>query len=95
MKKLGLDYDQINKKSLDPEIISYCDSEMENLWNGLVGHWVSMDFKQSSDKVYSKSPFFGLDCVTIAKEISADSDEMIEFLITVSIWFFNFYVCFL
>ena len=63
--------------------------EIENLWNGLVGHWASIDFSKPTDILHGKNQYFGTDSVSVSKEISIDSNELTEFLITVS--FVNFF----
>ena len=85
--KLGLDSDQIELKSLNPEIIEYIDTEIESIWTGLVGSWVAMDFTQESDKVYSKHAYFGTEAVSLSREEIYDSEEMVDFLISVLYFF--------
>lgn len=70
---------------MDPTIISYLDAEIENLWNGLVGNWVSLNFHENSDKLHGKNLYFGSETVSISKELSLDSDQMADFLVNVTI----------
>jgi len=63
------------------------DSEIESIWNGLVGNWVSMDFNQPNDKIHSKHSYFGTEAISLTKEETFDSDEMVDYLISVSFSF--------
>lgn len=82
-----MDSDQLDLQSLHPDIIEYIDTEIESIWIGLVGSWVSMDFTQESDKVYSKNAYFGSEAVSLSREEHYDSDEMVDFLISVLAFF--------
>ena len=48
-----------------------------------------MDFTQQSDKVYSKHAYFGTEAVSLSREDTYDSDDMVDFLISVLDFFFT------
>lgn len=70
-------------QNMDQEIISFLDTEIENIWNGLVGNWVSLNFHEKSDIIHGKNLYFGAETVSLTKELSSDSDEIADFLIAV------------
>lgn len=53
---------------------------MESFWNCFVGHWASIDFNNTSDKIYGKSHYFGREAVSLSKESLVETEDIVDFL---------------
>lgn len=80
---MGLEFDDNSKNKIENEMISFLDVEIEDLWSSLVGNWISINFKDPTNKLHGKNTYFGKEAVSLSKESFSEPDSIINFLVEV------------